>query len=250
MDSPSQGRCVGVLVGIVTFLWIATSVNSAGVTTKRDCTHIQSCLTRGEYSSGPYEIQVGDGKRPVRVSCDMKTDGGGWTVIQRRVDASVSFHNKTWDEYSEGFGDPLGNFWLGLSYLHSILVQGRYVLRIDLEDWEGNRRVAEYDDFLVGGQTCQYKLIKIGEYCGDAGDSLRYHVGMKFSTMDRDNDAKCAKTYKGAWWFNGCHESDLNGEYKPVGVITTFAEGINWYAWKDRYYSLKRSEMKIRPYTF
>jgi len=250
MYSPSQGRSVGVLVGIVTFLWIATFVNSTGVTTKRDCTQIQSCLTSGEYSAGPYEIQVGDGKRPVKVSCDMKTDGGGWTVIQRRVDASVSFHNKTWEEYSEGFGNPLGNFWIGLSYLHSILGQGRYVLRVDLEDWEGNQRFAEYDDFFVGGQACKYKLVRLGEYCGDAVDSLRYHVGFAFSTMDRDNAALCAKTYKGAWWFGGCHESNLNGEYKPVGVISTFAEGIDWNGWRGRYYSLKRSEMKIRSYTF
>jgi len=243
-----------MLVGVVTFLLIATVVNSTGVTSKRDCTQVQSCLTRGEYSSGPYEIQVGDGKRPVKVSCDMKTDGGGWTVIQRRVDASVNFYNRTWDDYSDGFGNPSGNFWIGLSFLHSILLQGRYVLRIDMEDWEANRRFAQYDDFFVGDQACKYKLVKIGEYCGDAGDSLAPQLGMKFSTPDQDNDALatdvCARTYRGAWWYKDCHSSNLNGEYKPTGVITTFADGIDWKEWKGHYYSLKKVEMKIRPYTF
>jgi len=253
MYSPSQRRGIGVLVGIVTFFWITTLVNSTGVTSKRDCTQIQSCLTSGEFSSGPYEIKCGSGKRPVKVSCDMETDGGGWTVIQRRVDNSVGF-NRTWDEYSRGFGQPLGNFWIGLSYLHSILTQERYVLRIDMEDWEGNKRYAQYNDFFIDDQGCKYKLVRIGEYCGDAGDSLAYHVGSKFSTLDQDNDnygTSCVALYKGAWWYNACHYSDLNGEYKLTGATTTNADGVYWYYFKSTgYYSLKRVEMKIRPYNF
>ena len=42
------------------------------------------------------------------------------------------------------------------------------------------------------------------------------HNGMKFSTKDVDNDAysgSCAQIYHGAWWFEECHYSNLNGEY-------------------------------------
>jgi len=237
---------------VVTFLYISILVKSAVVTDKRDCAEIQSILPGYDFTAGPYEIQCGEGKRPVKVTCDMTTDAGGWTVIQRRVDDSVSF-NRSWVDYSLGFGNPLGNYWIGNSYLHSILAQKRYVLRIDMADWEGNHRYAEYNDFLVGGQACKYKLIKVGEYCGDADDSLTGHVGFSFSTPDQDNDGhpqSCAILFRGAWWYSSCHSSNLNGEYKPTGVVTTYADGIIWRAWKEYYYSLKFVEMKIRPYDY
>ena len=76
-------------------------------------------------------------------------------------------------------------------------------------------------------------------FAGTAGDSLGYHRGMSFSTKDRDNDkygvVNCALGNKGAWWYNFCLQSDLNG-----GIIS-------WKHWKNR---LKRSEMKIRPKDF
>ena len=41
------------------------------------------------------------------------------------------------------------------------------------------------------------------------GDSLSFHVGMKFTTYDADNDvntgANCANTQTGGWWYIQCH---------------------------------------------
>ena len=69
-----------------------------------------------------------------------------------------------------------------------------------------------------------------------------------FSTKDRDNDlyaGSCAQTFKGAWWYNNCHTSNLNGQYLN-GSHTSNADGINWYEWTGWFYSLKSTEMKIR----
>ena len=72
---------------------------------------------------------------------------------------------------------------------------------------------------------------------------------MRFSTKDQDNDlasGSCAVTYRGAWWYNGCHASNLNGQYLG-GPHETLADGINWDTFRGQQYSLKRSEMKLRP---
>jgi len=84
---------------------------------------------------------------------------------------------------------------------------------------------------------------------GTAGDCLDFHRGMPFSTKDRDNDKSwsknCALSKKGAWWYNDCHNSNLNGLYLP-GKITNDGIGMNWIYWKLSWYSVQKSEMKIR----
>ena len=88
---------------------------------------------------------------------------------------------------------------------------------------------------------------------GGAGDSLENHNMRAFSTKDRDNDqdatGSCAMTYKGGWWYNACHASNLNGLYHH-GNHSSYADGVNWKTWKGYHYSVKRAEMKIRPGNF
>jgi len=81
------------------------------------------------------------------------------------------------------------------------------------------------------------------------GDSLSAHLGCKFSTKDQDNDdyeGSCAQTYKGAWWYCNCHRANLNGYYYS-GHHDSFADGVNWFDWKEYNYSLKVTEMKVKP---
>ena len=88
---------------------------------------------------------------------------------------------------------------------------------------------------------------------GNSGDSLSWHRGMPFTTKDQDNynktDNNCAINYKGAWWYKNCHNSNLNGLYRR-GNHSSYADGVNWKDWKGHYYSLKKTEMKIRPVDF
>ena len=175
----------------------------------------------------------------------METDGGGWTVFQRRMDGTVNFY-RGWKDYLCGFGDLDGEFWLGLNKIHR-LTSRNSTLRVDLQDFHGNKRYAKYSIFNVGDSDTKYKLLVQG-YTGDAGDSLTWHNGMKFTTRNHDNDANsnnCAVKYKGAWWYKYCHTSNLNGLYLS-GNHTSYADGVIWYNWLGHHYSLKVTEMKVK----
>ena len=143
----------------------------------------------------------------------MKTDGGGWTVIQRRgpYEPQENFY-RTWAEYKEGFGKVKRDFWLGNDYISKLTNQDTYNLRFDLEDFENDRRYALYSRFRVEDESNQYRMTVQSFVEGTAGDSLiKYHNGQKFSTKDRDNDVgvrDCAKEYKGGWWYGDCHEAN------------------------------------------
>ncbi len=210
----------------------------------RDCSEI---LARGASISGVYTVQPLDSGETFQVYCDMETDGGGWTVFQRRQDGSVDFY-LDFANYSRGFGNLEGEFWLGNDNLHRLTAQGEYELRIELSDFEDESRYAVYDSFTIADVSDNYRLT-VGSYSGTADDSLSYHNNRQFSTKDRDNDAdggNCAQTYHGAWWYRDCHHSNRNGPYLN-GTTTEYARGVIWYHWKGDYYSLKTSEMKIRP---
>ena len=116
----------------------------------------------------------------MQVLCDMTTNGGGWTVFQRRLNGSVDFY-RDWSSYKNGFGDLHGEFWLGNDNLHRLTAAGNVSLRVDLEDFEGNIRYAEYAAFKVANQTDKYRIL-IGGYNGTAGDIMdrqRYYKQFK-----------------------------------------------------------------------
>lgn len=184
----------------------------------------------------------------------MKTDGGGWTVFQKRDDlAPEEDFYRTWLEYKRGFGDLHKQFWLGNDRLSMLTNQDLYQLRVDLEDFDHQERFAQYYSVQVANELDKYRLT-LGSYIkGDAGDSLSSQNGMQFSTKDRDNDAysgSCAQVYNGAWWYIACHQSNLNGAYLRGAHPTEYAQGVIWLAFRGYYYSLKRTEMKIRPAWF
>ncbi|XP_063430101.1 ficolin-1-like [Mytilus trossulus] len=97
----------------------------------------------------------------------MATDGGGWTVFQRRRDGVTDFY-RGWIDYERGFGNPENEFWLGNGNIHALTSQRRYQLRIDLKDFDGNTRYAVYSTFSIGDADSKYKLT-IGGYTGTAG---------------------------------------------------------------------------------
>ncbi|XP_066466773.1 ficolin-1-like isoform X2 [Tiliqua scincoides] len=219
----------------------------ADIQCKQGAKNCKELLAKGVTLSGWYTIYPKD-CAPLMVLCDMVTDGGGWTVFQRRYDGSVDFY-LDWSAYKRGFGSQLTEFWLGNDKIHLLTSLGENELRIDFTDLDNNHTFAKYRSFKVLGESDKYKLV-LGDFLeGTAGDSLSYHKDMAFSTKDQDYDTSyvnCAVKYKGAWWYKTCHESNLNGIYW-LGAHKSTGDGMNWEAGKGVKYSYKRSEMKFRP---
>jgi hypothetical protein len=138
---------------------------------------------------------------------------------------------------------------MGLEKLHcSTAAAPRTELKIDLADFDGNYKYAHYSFFSVGNSGTNYTL-NIAGYNGTAGNSMSAaHSlnGRPFSTKDHDNDQRsgnCAVDCHGAWWYNTCTYSNLNGLYLSVQET---ARNVVWYHMKGRYDSLKFAQMKLR----
>ena len=115
--------------------------------------------TNGVFKIDPDELQG------FNVFCDQTTAGGGWTVVQKRLDGSVDFY-RNWTDYKQGFGNLSGEFWLGLDKIHRLTSQTNNKLRVELEDIKGNMAYAEYDTFAVADEADNYRLSVAG-YTGN-----------------------------------------------------------------------------------
>ena len=221
-----------------------TRVEQRTYTNARDCSELPAGATTGIHLLRPLQSTV-------EAYCDMDTDGGRWTVFQRRnsrVRPIQDFY-LGWTYYKEGFGNLTGEFWWGLDYLWQLTSahDRRFELRIDLDDFYNNTAHAVYQDFSISSEEDGYRL-SASNYRGDAGDSLRYSVNEQFSTPDRDQDSRswgsCSEHHQGAWWYNDCTASNLNGrDLGRSGGDRTVIWWITWRSWQF----LKKTEMKIRP---
>ncbi|XP_037399730.1 microfibril-associated glycoprotein 4-like [Pygocentrus nattereri] len=227
-------------------------VGSTSVSQELLLTDCSDVYTNGDKLSGVNTIYPA-GDAPVQVYCDMGCNGdikdAKWTVIQRRMDGSVNFY-RPWEQYKKGFGNKNGEYWLGLESLYQLTRKRKYELRVDLEDFEGVKVYAQYSTFSVDSEVNGYKLTVAGFIDGGAGDSMALANGQKFSTFDKDQDSwpgNCAKSFLGAFWYNGCHYANPNGIYLWGKDGTLFAIGDVWYHWKTYDYGLKSITMKIRP---
>uniref|UniRef100_A0A8D0BJJ1 Fibrinogen C-terminal domain-containing protein n=1 Tax=Salvator merianae TaxID=96440 RepID=A0A8D0BJJ1_SALMN len=230
--------------GVFLLLFLG-SKGSKGEPARFGAKNCKELLDRGVVLSGWYTIYPKNCVA-LTVLCDMHTDGGGWIVFQRRIDGSVDFF-LDWEFYKRGFGSQLTEFWLGNDNIHLLTSLGENELRVDLTDFNNTHTYAKFDLFRISNEMDDYRLT-VGNFVGGtAGNSLTYHKNMPFSTKDKDPmSKKCAQQYKGAWWYNSCHLSNLNGKYL-VGQEGLPGDGAVWKTNHGFNYSFKRSEMKFRP---
>lgn len=72
-------------------------------------------------------------------------------------------------------------------------------LLVELVDMDMKQTHAHYQAFSVGPEQEGFPIKVLGGYSGDAGDSLMYHAGSRFSTKDMDQDGwaegSCAQSH-------------------------------------------------------
>ncbi|GBO46576.1 Techylectin-5B, partial [Araneus ventricosus] len=130
----------------------------------RDCSEI---LASGRNKSGVHTIWAGEpfpAGKPLQVYCDMETDKGGWTVIQRRGKFPVQqdFY-KDWEGYKNGFGNLTEEFWVGNENIYALCLKGCEI-RFDLQDEKGIKGFALYQSFSLSSSN--YRL-SISGYTGN-----------------------------------------------------------------------------------
>jgi len=210
-----------------------------------------------------------------KAACDQTTAGGGWTIFQRRVDGAISFWNRTWSDYVEGFGDTQTSYWLGLDRLHALIdketkANRKVILRIDLygdlcatpEKCSGLPNGFWFGEwhFKVAGADDNYRLTLSKALSGNLTEHTDYDIffymnnGQAFSTLDNDHDmdrkVNCAQFRDfGGWWHRDCTQTALNGRYgdtqpKLRHMVWLSKDGAN--PQKNYHIHPRRSEMKLR----
>lgn len=197
-----------------------------------------------EVQPGVYTIYP-NGTHSVEVYCKHSVNATA-TVIQQRVSNVVSFI-QPWHVYKAGFGHPALNYWIGLDNIYHLTNTGSNVLRIDMLDWSGNRRYAQYQYFHVNSEVYWYQMTVSG-FSGNVIDDLSSQSGMYFYTYDRPDQNQCATNQGAGWWYHYCAYTLLNGKYYlggPYSPSGQFYDGIYWKDWLGYGYSLKSVTMSL-----
>lgn len=200
----------------------------------------------GYQKNGVYRLTNGR-----EVFCDMIKNGGGWTVLQRRIDGSVDF-SRGWDEYKNGFGEVEGEYWIGNEAIHFLTKDQtqNMMVKVEATTFDGETNYIIMDGFWIEDESNGYKL-HLGQHLeGNAAHSVDmfYSNGMKFSTFDRDNDVfnkNCALKFLSGYWHNKCRLISPNAPYlQPSKCV--YKKGIHWARWKTYYVCLKEISISIK----
>ena len=197
------------------------------------------CDYRTLLTSGVYKTSRGTFDKSADTYCDMKTNDGGWIVIQRnKRGSSVSFDRK-WIDYERGFGNLSTEFWYGLEEIHCLTQRGQWEMRVDYQKTDKSMGYLHYKNFTVGSANQEYPL-NVSGFTGQGSTDpfTRYSStnghGQKFSTSDNDNDkwgSNCADSVNHGWWHNRCTYIGINYQSPYISTIGYFLT----------------VEMKIRP---
>lgn len=167
---------------------------------------------------------------------------GGWTIIQQRIDGSVSF-DRSWEEYKLGFGNLSRDHWIGLENIHLLTRQQPVHISFELlMTLTGNLATATYYMFQVKNETTNFTMNvwpnatynqEMSKYIAKA-NGFSYSNGMQFSTKDRDNDlcaCNCAQdpvVGGGGYWYNNCYElGGVNNHFSKMDIYDGISRPVS-----------------------
>ncbi|RUS68862.1 hypothetical protein EGW08_023377, partial [Elysia chlorotica] len=136
------------------------------------------------------------------------------------MNGDVSF-NRSFSEYSEGFGSYAGDFFLGLRKIHKLTRAGNAELEISIND-EGREYNLYVKGFVVASEPYNFHYKYSGTFGGPLSSDafIRSSLAPGFSTYDSDNDQlpgfDCANDNKGAWWYTDCGWANLFGPWRTT----------------------------------
>ncbi|XP_062613547.1 angiopoietin-4-like [Saccostrea cucullata] len=133
-----------------------------------DCWNILRNKPSLQGHDGVYQLNITS--KTKLAFCDMTTEGGGWTAIQRRQDGSTDFY-RTWSEYKQGFGDPSKNYWIGNDAIYELTRNKDQELRVELQRFNGAKAYAQFSTFYIEDEGSKYNL-SVSGYNGTAGKSI------------------------------------------------------------------------------
>ena len=222
----------------------------------RDCMELRGL---GFKTDGVYFIRQ-SGSFVRNVYCDMTTDGGGWIVVQNRFDGSVDF-NRDWNDYKNGFGDVIGEHWVGNDFLHHYTTKDGLDTAVQMiaegTAFDGVRIAIKTQQLRIADEVSNYALtykdcesLTIGDSRVENGcQDWAYSNNTQFTTTDRDNDEdvknNCAMLSTGGWWYSSlCFVVTPNSKYSdgPEAKLN----GIYWKSFRGIYESLKAFKIILR----
>jgi len=225
-----------------------------------EVTDCKDIYDKGWRQSGIYAIPISGERAKEPVVCEMGLFGGGWTVIQSRVDGSVPF-NKDWNTYKEGFGKLGSNFWYGNERIHQLTWTPDSEILFELV-WPSRTGgdvtyYPAYHEFKIDNEGNKYRLTitqfedmdpSVGGTFAPFAD-MAYHNNQLFGTIEND----CSPIRGGSgWWWDNCSRVSLNGEYGDADSGVTGDNGIVWDSitynvnLSPQYTYLKKARMMVR----